>query len=57
MKIDCNIKDFLQILEDFSNKGVEMVGLEIDSELGGLKIIPISNSELHPVTVGKTVMS
>ena len=53
MKIDCNLEDFLRILEDYRNKGVEMVGLEIDGELGGLKVIPISNSDLHPVTIGK----
>lgn len=57
MKISCNLEDFLRILEDYRNKGVETVGLEIDDELGGLKVIPVSNSELHPVTVGKTAMS
>lgn len=56
MKISCNLEDFLSILEEYRNKGVEMVYLEIDDELGGLKIVPISNPDLHPTTVGKTVM-
>ena len=56
MKISCNLEDFLSILEEYRNKGVEMVYLEIDDELGGLKVIPISNLDLHPTTVGRTVM-
>ena len=53
MKISYNLEDFLSILEEYRNKGVEKVYLEIDDELEGLKITPISSLDLNPMTIGK----
>ena len=46
MKINCDLEKFLSILEEYRNKGVKEVYLEIDDELGGLKIVPVSNPDL-----------
>lgn len=53
MKISCSLEDFLSILEEYRNRGVERVYLELDDELEGLRIVPIlPNPDIHPMTVG-----
>lgn len=55
MKISCDLKDFLSILEEYRSKGAEMVALEIDNESEGLKVVPIPNLDIDPKTIGKIV--
>ncbi len=55
MKISCDLKDFLSILEEYRSKGVEYVAIELDNESEGVKIVPIPNLDLSSKTIGKMV--
>lgn len=57
MKVACNLENLLSKLEEYRSRGVEDIYLEMDDELGGLKIAPIStNQDVRPTIVGKTAM-